>query len=85
MSTRSPLDSAIRGFTWCAAVGGIIFIGALVSGLLQLISPAGAAGFAFAGLLLFAVGVREVTRGRRMREERRQAQNSSAQPEEHGR
>ena len=72
MSTRSPLDSAIRGFTWCAMVGGAIFVGALVCGFLHAIPTGGAVGFAAGGLLLFAVGVREVTRGRRLREERRQ-------------
>jgi hypothetical protein len=84
MSTRSPLDSAIRGFTWCAVVGGAIFIGALVCGLLELIPPGGAVGFAGAGLLLVAVGMREVMRGRRLRVERRQAQQDSAQQEDHG-
>ena len=84
MSTRTPLDSAIRGFTWCAVVGGVIFIGAVVCGLLQLVPPGGAVGFAGGGLLLLAVGVREVTRGRRMREQRRQAQQSSAAQREPG-
>lgn len=85
MNTRSPLDSAIRGFTWCAIVGGAIFIGALICGLLRLIPPGGAVGFAGAGLLLIAVGMREVTRGGRLRVERRQAQQNSAQEEDHGR
>jgi hypothetical protein len=73
MSTRSPLDSAIRGFTWCAVFGGAIFVGALVCGFLHAIPAGGAVGFAGGGLLLFAAGVREVTRGRRLRMQRRQA------------
>ena len=84
MNTRSPLDSAIRGFTWCAVVGGAIFIGALVCGLLGLIPPGGAVGFAGAGLLLFAVGMREVTRGRRLRVKQRQAQQSPVRPSDAG-
>ena len=72
MSTRSPLDSVIRGFTWCAMVGAAIFIGALVFGFLHAIPVGAAVGIAYAGVLLFAVGVRQITRGRRVREDRRQ-------------
>jgi hypothetical protein len=85
MSTRSPLDSAIRGFTWCAVFGGAIFVGALVCGILHAIPAGGAVGFAGGGLLLLAVGVREVTRGRRLREERRETRQGGAQREERDR
>jgi hypothetical protein len=40
MSSGSPLDSAIRGFPWCAVFGGAIFGGALVCGFLRAIPAA---------------------------------------------
>jgi TRAP-type mannitol/chloroaromatic compound transport system permease large subunit len=81
MSRRSGLDAVIRGFTWTAVVGGVIVVVALVCGLLRIIAGAVAAGSAYAGLLLFAVGVREITRARRLRAKRLQAKEALGQHE----
>ena len=78
MSRRTGLDAVIRSFAWTAAVGGTICFAALVCGVLGIVPGGAAAGFAFGGFLLFAAGVRQVTRARRLRAQQQDGRHSDS-------
>ncbi len=75
MKRQTGYVFALRAFTYCAFAGGAILIVALLTGLLGVVSLGVAVGVGYAGLLMVAVCVREIRRGRRLKgKERRDAE-----------
>jgi 5-bromo-4-chloroindolyl phosphate hydrolysis protein len=68
------MDLFIRYFSWGAFIGGVIVLAAVVLALLHEISGGWSLAIGFAGLLLAAMSIREVQRGRRMRAKRIQSE-----------
>ena len=78
MSDRNGIDLLIRYFAWGTFLGAVVFLGALVFGLLRVIPVGGSVVMGFGGLLIAAASAREVVRGRRIRARRLQAQAALA-------
>ncbi|MHB8394324.1 MAG: hypothetical protein ACYDC5_07450 [Candidatus Dormibacteria bacterium] len=72
MKDQRDYSLAVRAFTYCAFFGGAILIGALLTGLLGIVSLGVALGVGYAGLLMVAVCVREIRRGNRLRSKEQQ-------------
>lgn len=67
MSREAGYTLAVRAFTYCAFIGGAVFILGLVGGLLGMVPVGAAFGIGYAGLVLTIVSLREVRRGFRLR------------------
>lgn len=70
MTNIRSLDLLIRYFAWGIFEGGVVLLAALVLGLLHVIAVGWSLAIGVAGLLMSAVCLREVQRGRRLRAER---------------
>ena len=79
MNNIKSLDLLIRYFAWGIFEGGVVLLAGLVLGLLHVIPVGWSLGMGSGGILMSAMCLREVQRGRRLRAKRLQSSEALTQ------